>query len=413
MTTLLIVEPEATGHRMVLYVRLIAENALRRGWKVTLMTTASALAHPAGRMTVSALGRDLDVAMMPEIPRGTHYGRLQLLLGQRAYLRAVEQGYIDYRKTRIADFVYVPYLNYFDKVAGFYGSPFGDTPFGGMILAARFHHHACGIAGPTGMQDVVNNVLFRRLLGLSKLALATTIDEPLPQYVMRKMPNVAGKIRYVPDTSFIGQPADRHEARRALGLEEGHFVVAAYGALSPRKGLARLLTLFSAADLPKYFRLVLAGVQDKEAAQMIQSFMLTAGERASQVIVLNRFCSELEEGQVFAAADSMWLCYENFSGMSGVLIQAAQAGVPVITSNYGLIDNYRGKRLLGLRWDDFLSASAPKPRFDWAKLQSAMHSIRNSPQLARFASEHSPNSFGSNVIDAIAVVHGAGKHDDQ
>jgi hypothetical protein len=191
-------------------------------------------------------------------------------------------------------------------------------------------------------------------------------------------------------------------------LEESHFVVAAYGALSPRKGLARLLTLFSAADLPKHFRLVLAGIQDTEAAQMIQSFMLKAGQRASQVVVLNRFCSELEEGQVFAAADTMWLCYENFSGMSGVLIQSAQAGVPVITSNYGLIDHYRGRRSLGLRWDDFLNASVPIPRFDWEKLQSVVHSIGCSPQLAKFASEHSPNAFGRNVINAIAEVQRAG-----
>jgi glycosyltransferase involved in cell wall biosynthesis len=408
MTTLLIVEPEATGHRMVLYVRLIAEEALRRGWKVALMTTASALSHPACHITVSALGRNLDIVTMPEIARGTNHGRLQLLFGQRAYLRAVEQGYMQYRKTSTADFVYVPYLNYFDKVLGFHGSPFGDTPFGGMILAAKFHHHACGIAGPTGVQDIVNRVLFRRLLGLRNLALATTIDEPLPQFVAQKMSTSARKVRYVPDTSFICQPADRHGARRALRLEESHFVVAAYGALSPRKGLARLLTLFSAADLPKHFRLVLAGIQDTEAAQMIQSFMLKAGQRASQVVVLNRFCSELEEGQVFAAADTMWLCYENFSGMSGVLIQSAQAGVPVITSNYGLIDHYRGRRSLGLRWDDFLNASVPIPRFDWEKLQSVVHSIGCSPQLAKFASEHSPNAFGRNVINAIAEVQRAG-----
>lgn len=408
MTTLMIVEPEATGHRMVLYVRLIAKEALRRGWKVALMTTASALAHPACQMTLSALGRDLRIVTMPEITRGTGHGKFQLLSGQRAYLRAVEQGYMQYRRTSTADFVYVPYLNYLDKVVGFYGSPFSDTPFGGMILAAKFHHHACGIAGPTGMQDVINSVLFRRLLGLRNLALATTIDEPLPQYVARKMPTFARKVRYVPDTSFICQPMDRHEARRMLGLEESHFVVAAYGALSPRKGVARLLTLFSAADLPKHFRLVLAGVQDAEAARMIQSFLMTAGERASQVIVIDRFCSEQEEGQVFAAADTMWLCYENFSGMSGVLIQSAQAGVPVITSNYGLIDNYRGKRSLGLRWDDFLRASAPLPRFDWEKLQSVVHSIERSPQLAKFASEHSPSAFGRNVLNAIAEVRGAG-----
>ncbi|KAE8753545.1 hypothetical protein FSO04_44575 [Paraburkholderia madseniana] len=405
MTRLLLVEPEATGHRMVLYVRLMAEEAFRRGWKVTLMTTASALAHSATQRVKSALGSDLDLARMPEIPRETRYGKLQLLFGQRAYLSAFEQAYREYRKTSTVDFVYVPYLNYIDKIVGLYGSPFGTTPFGGMILAAKFHHQACGIAGPRGKMDVVNRVLFQRMLSLRALALATTIDEPLPKYVTQNMPALAPKIRYVPDVSFISKPAQRQTARHALGLEEDHFVVASYGSLSPRKGLARLLSMFSAADLPRHFRLVLAGVQDAEAAQLIQSFISEAGARRSQLVVMNRFCSALEEGLVFAAADAMWLCYENFSGMSGVLIQSAQVGVPVITSNYGLIDHNREKHSLGLRWDDFLLASPPAQRFDWGKLESIVHSIKGSPELADFALRHSPKKFGCNVIDAIDHAH--------
>lgn len=405
MTRLLLVEPEATGHRMVLYVRLMAVEAIRRGWKVTLMTTASALAHSATQSVISALAPDLDIKRMPEIPRETRSGKLQLLFGQRAYLRTFEQAYREYRKTNAVDFVYVPYLNYIDKIVGLYGSPFGTTPFGGMILAAKFHHQACGIAGPRGKMDVVNSVLFKRLLSLRALTLATTIDEPLPKYVKQNMPALAPKIRYVPDVSFIEKPAQRLTARQALGLEEGHFVIASYGSLSPRKGLARLLSMFSMADLPRHFRLVLAGVQDAEAARLIQSFMSQAGARRSQVILMNKFCSELEEGWVFAAADAMWLCYENFSGMSGVLIQSAQAGVPVITSNYGLIDHNRAKNSLGLRWDDFLLAASPVPRFDWEKLETIVHSIKGSSQLANFALQHSPDKFGSNVMDAIDHVH--------
>ena len=139
--------------------------------------------------------------------------------------------------------------------------------------------------------DVVNRVLFQRMLRLRALVLATTIDEPLPKYVTRNMPALAPKIRYVPDVSFVSKPAQRQRARHALGLGKDHFVIASYGSLSPRKGLARLLSMFSAADLPRHFRLVLAGVQDGEAVQLIQSFMSEAGACRSQVVLMNRFCS--------------------------------------------------------------------------------------------------------------------------
>jgi glycosyltransferase involved in cell wall biosynthesis len=191
-----------------------------------------------------------------------------------------------------------------------------------------------------------------------------------------------------------------------LGLEDEHFVVLAYGSLSRRKGLAQLMMMFGAHDLPKHYRLVLAGVQDAEATAIVGSFMARAGERRAQVLTLNKFCSEAEEATVFGAADLVWLCYENFSGMSGVLIQAAQAGVPVITSHVGLIDYVRGKRSLGLRWDDILMERSPELRFDWAKLESVSHAMKGSAKLAAFADEHSPGKFGRNVIDEIAV-HGA------
>ncbi|VVD32653.1 glycosyltransferase [Paraburkholderia dioscoreae] len=405
MARLLLVEPEATGHRMVLYVRLIAQEALRRGWKVTLTTTESALAHSATQAVMSASASGLGVIKMPEIPRENRYGKLKLLRGQHAYLRAFEQAYQTYSKTNAVDFVYVPYFNYIDKIVGLRGSPFGATPFGGMILAAKFHHHACGIAGSRDKMDVVNRMLFRRLLSVRAMAVATTIDEPLQKYVAQNMPALAPRLRYVPDVSFIGKPAQRQAARQALGLEDDHFVIASYGSLSPRKGLARLLSMFSAVDIPAHFRLVLAGAQDAEAARLIQTFKSEIGARWSQVVELNRFCTEQEEGWAFAAADAMWLCYENFSGMSGVLIQSAQAGVPVITSNYGLIEHNRQKHSLGLRWDDFLLAPPPAPRFDWAKLEAMVHSIKGSSSLGQFALQHSPKNFGCNVMDAIEHVH--------
>jgi hypothetical protein len=90
--------------------------------------------------------------------------------------------------------------------------------------------------------------------------------------------------------------------------------------------------------------------------------------------------------------------------MSGVLIQSSQAGVPVITANYGLIDHNRSKKSLGLRWDDVLVTSSPKQRFNWEKLVSTVDAIRGSSQLAEFAEEHSPKKFGFNVINEMAEV---------
>jgi glycosyltransferase involved in cell wall biosynthesis len=386
MTTLMIVEPEATGHRMILYVRLIVAEALARGWQVILLTSAEAIRHPACAAVMAEFGRDLKVRLMPAV---VHSGssQLDLLRAQYTWIRSLRATYRVISQREHADFVYLPYFNYIDKVVGWYGSPFDDVLFGGMMLAATFHHARCGVAGIRQKSDKMKEWLFRSALRVSNLALVTSIDEPLFDYVNQVMPRYAGKLRYVPDVSSIRQPAERNIARAAYGFSEKDFVVVSYGSLSPRKGLAKLLSLFGARDLPAHFRLLLVGAQD--------------AERMTQLVSVDRFVTDLEEGQAFACADLIWVCYENFSGMSGVLIQAAQAGVPVVTADYGLIDRNREKYTLGIRWNDFAVREGAEVRFDWLRLSESVAAISGSPSLREFAAAHAPHAFGRNVIDAI------------
>lgn len=403
MTTLMLVEPEATGHRMILYVRLIVAEALTRGWRVILLTSASATLHPACKAVVSEFGERLRVVLMPDVARGGS-GQFDLLRAQYLSIRAFQAGYREVSRHDRVDFVYLPYFNYIDKVVGWYGSPFGDVLFGGMMVAARFHHYKCGVAGMSGKQDKINELLFRLALRVPNLGMLTSIDEPLESYVHHAIPRHSRKFRYVPDVSSIRQPCERISARATYGFSATDFVVVSYGSLSPRKGLKKLLTLFGAPDLPPYFRLLLVGSQDADAQRMVSEFLSRHPEREMQLVIVDRFVTDVEEGQVFACADVVWLCYENFSGMSGVLIQSAQAGVPVITAGYGLIERNRKKHALGIQWGEFAIADTAGMRFDWLRLINSVSAISGSASLRAFAGAHAPQAFGRNVIDAIAAA---------
>ncbi|MGF7135440.1 glycosyltransferase involved in cell wall biosynthesis [Paraburkholderia sp. EB58] len=403
MTTLMIVEPEATGHRMILYVRLIAAEALSRGWKVILLTSARASHHPACKAVVNEFGEDLEVVLMPDsVPGGS--SQLDLLRAQISSIRAFQAGHRAVSRRQTIDFVYLPYFNYIDKVVGWYGSPFGDSPFGGMVVAATFHHRKCGITREADKRDRISEWLFRLALRARNLRLLTSIDEPLADYVLQSIPTRAGKFRYVPDVSSIRRPSERTAARAAYGFSTGDFVVASYGALSPRKGLAKLLTLFGAPDLPAHFRLLLVGAQNADAKRMVSEFLSRHPQLERQLVIVDEFVGDVEEGHTFACADVVWLCYENFSGMSGVLIQSAQAGVPVVTAGYGLIERNRQKHGLGIRWTDFAMSDGVGVRFDWPRLIEAVAAMRGTTSLLEFAAAHTPQAFGRNVIDAIVAA---------
>ncbi|RQS20534.1 MULTISPECIES: glycosyltransferase [unclassified Burkholderia] len=400
MTTLMIVEPEATGHRMVLYVRLIVAEALARGLEVILLTSTDAMHHDACKALLAEFGDRLKVATMPE---SSHDGksRFGLFRSQYRRLRAFQAGYRAVSRQQRVDFIYIPYFNYIDKIIGWYGAPFDGVPFGGMIVAAKFHHARYGIAGARGKQDAINELFFRVALRVRNLALLTSIDEPLIEFVNRSMMRHVGKVRYVPDVSTIRRPAERSSARLAYGLSPTDFVVLLYGSISPRKGLEKVLRLFSAGDLPSHVRLLLIGSQEEAAKEMIETFLAQHPERRIQVRIVDRFVTDIEEGQAFACADVVWLCYENFSGMSGVLIQSAQAGVPVVTSGYGLIERYREKYKLGMRWGDFVNIDGDDKKIDWGHLVESSKAIFGAPQLSSFAGRHTPQAFGRNIVDAI------------
>ncbi|MDN8037769.1 glycosyltransferase [Burkholderia vietnamiensis] len=403
MATVLIVEPDATGHRMVLYVRLIVEEALARGFDVVLLTTVAAMHHDACKSVLAEFGDRLAVATMPGVSQGGK-SRFGLFRSQYRRLRAFQAGYRAVSRCQRVDFVYIPYFNYIDKIIGWYGNPFDGVPFGGMIVAAKFHHFRYGIAGSRGKQDVVNELLFRAALRIRSLALLTSIDEPLTEFVKQSMSQHVEKVRYVPDVSTIRHPADRRSARAVYGFSSTDFVILLYGSISPRKGIEKILRLFSDKDLPSNIRLLMIGSQEESAKKMIEAFLAKYPERRSRMCVVDRFVTEVEEGQAFASADVVWLCYENFSGMSGVLIQSAQSGVPVVTSGYGLIERYREKYGLGIRWSDFVDGQRGENRIDWNRLLESSRSVFCSPRLQRFAEQHTPQAFGRNVVDAIVAA---------
>jgi hypothetical protein len=78
---LLIVEPEAEGHHMILYTRLLVREALRRNWEVAILTTEQGRNHPSFGILVADFGSALQTIEMREVSR-TASGSISLLASQ-------------------------------------------------------------------------------------------------------------------------------------------------------------------------------------------------------------------------------------------------------------------------------------------------------------------------------------------
>jgi glycosyltransferase involved in cell wall biosynthesis len=335
---ILIIEPSVQGHHGA-YLRWIIRAMLSRGHSVQLATFEQSLVHPSIQELLSTSGDRLTVLTRPSRPFGTFDGNLIRMISSMMVFRKVLGDFYALASNRgQIDFVLLPYLDYCTYALSVAGSPFGATPWGGIIMRAAFHYSAMGIKAPTGKVESVKRWLFGRLLRDPHLRVLFTIDETLYEYAHVWSPGVRSRLVYLPDSAVTKRSVDRAAVRKRLRIAQDALVILVYGELSKRKGIKALLQASEHLDFPSRCHLLMAGNQAPEAMSILQSPQAMHLRQTGRLHELSHYLSEDEEkNAVFSAADAVWLGYLAHYQMSGVLVQAGMMGLPIIACEEGLI----------------------------------------------------------------------------
>ena len=331
---LLVVEPDAGGHHFIPYLLFTAREAMARGFELRLLTTQSAIRHPAYRMLLQQLDGVLEVSMMPEVPgRG---GRLLgLLQYQLDYRNAVAAGFRALSALERPDHVFVLSMDGMDRAVVLKGSPFGRTPYSGLFVHLKFHWQSLGVA-PSGRFPKLQEFLLDRLLRARTVFAMATIDGSLPGWWQARHPVTAGKLHYVPDPGHVRLLEDKSRARAALGIDAEKFLILVYGEISGKKNVANLLA--AAERVGRDVLIVLAGAVKGDVKRLLDTSLAAELQATGQLRVFDGYADLHMEQRLFAAADLAWLGYDkSATGQSAVLAQAASAGVPVLARQGGWI----------------------------------------------------------------------------
>ena len=410
---LLIVEPDFSGHRWR-YVEWAMQAYAEAGHRCTVVTDAANLGH----RLVQSLSegrhpncRILLVALPTDAGRGM--GRLSYI----RYWRIFRHLYREASASQFVARVVVPYADYFLYALPLLGSPFGPTPWIGITMRANFHHASVGVRAPR--QPFVNAIkamLFRSALRTDGLQTLLSIDPTLPQWHASQSGSsgqsgqsahsrhagygerpAGAALAYLADPSPDAPGTTPAVARARLRLGAGpHLLV--YGAVTARKGIRELVQAL--AGLPGAPTLVVAGVQDDE----VREFLLAAGPALSPPpVILDRFITEAEEADLFAACDAVWLGYKGHYGMSGVLVQAYRNGKPVVATAEGLIGWFCNGRELGPVLDD-LSPPAVRRALGqlWARAAPPAPDPAAGSPRAHLLARHTVGEFKRTLRTAVA-----------
>jgi len=343
-----IVDTAATGHH-VNQISLVTRATLEEGLSPVLFVNSDAAERLSGNGN-SSLPRTVHVHTLPRQAQRSANGPLQGLAAQLRERQTLEQIYKSQIRKCDCDIIYMINLDPIEKALALRGSPFSETPFMGMIMRTWFHHCDCGVKSPRTFREFLDEASLRRLLGLPTIRKILSIDELLPVYCTRRGCDPENKLTYIPDYAPLASHQSRESARNQLGISASAVVILAYGAMSARKSLDVLLE--AAANVPCSELIVLiAGECDDVAREQLRSVTAQNLRTRGRLIEIAGFQDATGEARAFGASDLVWVGYRCFYQMSGVLVQAAQANLPVLSTDAGMIGYYTGKYRLGITAD--------------------------------------------------------------
>ena len=218
------------------------------------------------------------------------------------------------------------------------GTPIKKVPMVTVMLSVRHHHSLLTFGAAYRVRmGFLQRAAFEGLLRCRLLKTALTPDRPLAEHYSQNRNGCGRKVCYIPDLGQSISLTDRAEARKALGIGEEKRVIVCLGGLGDRKGVPELMAGLANRACPEVAGAMLMGSIDARLAAWLRSDVPAGLIAGGRVRIQNGIYDRQALATALSAADAVWLGYRNHLGSSGILWEAAQAGLPVLGRHTGLI----------------------------------------------------------------------------
>jgi glycosyltransferase involved in cell wall biosynthesis len=233
------------------------------------------------------------------------------------------------------------------------------------IISSKLDHLSFAI-GVFGLNNLNSNQIRRNLLNYSfnrqkNLRFIVHTNDWYETYNSNLIIDFLGSDRYAERIKLTSDPIydnrrdylfDKVYAREKLELRNDKKYILFFG--NPNYGKGLNLILEKIDSLPKNYSLLISS-NLKSSNFDLNSLVLDH----DQLVLIDRFVNEEEAGLIFSAVDIVCLPYRfSYSyGTSGVLVQAALAGKPLLSSKIipfkSVIDRFQVGKCIDFEIDDF------------------------------------------------------------
>jgi len=234
----------------------------------------------------------------------------------------------------------------------------------GATIEAVVHYKS--YTSNTNSRERLTSLIQRRLLGVGAISRLNFVNFLQYEAAVERGLGLARIARVAGDPVPQPAPVGRGAARRSLGLPEDGRLIGMIGGLDERKAVLPTLAAFRAAKLARSDRLLLAGKLVPSYAEMIRS-QYADMVRDGALIVLDRFLTDAELATCFAAVNLHCSVYNDFSGLSSLMLTSLAMGVPVLTSPKGCASAWtRARTIAAAQRSTGCCSSTPSTTSRWA-----------------------------------------------
>ncbi|MBD2459685.1 glycosyltransferase [Oscillatoria sp. FACHB-1407] len=300
-------------------------------------------------------------------------------------------------------------LMYFDTV--FLRFAFGGTlpcPFSSIYFRPLFHYPSFANYTPAGREQVWqwrDRVCLAKLLSNQRLQTLFCLDPFAVAHLNQLDKRSRAVFLQDPVRIYHNSNPQSEHLRQELGIQSGRKVFLLFGALSERKGMFQVLDAI--ASLPpqicEQICLLLVGpIQPPEKEALQARIQDVAAAKPVQIVAHHAFISDEAIQPYFDLSDVILAPYQRHIGMSAILVRAAAAQKPVLSSDFGLMGEITRFYKLGLAVDSTVPAEIAKG-LSQCVLQPT-EQIGDRLKMKEFAQQNEASGFASKIFQHLMTV---------
>lgn len=277
----------------------------------------------------------------------------------------------------------------------------------GIYFRPTFHYHSFSNYISTWKDRSRawrQRLLLLRALRHPDLKMLFCLDPLAVEFINKDQ--ISPRIIYLPDPvkRYKNEDATTKRLNSSLAIEPGRKKLLLLGALDKRKGIGPLLEAISnlPSNLCSKLCLLLVGAVDAgESAKFKTQIEKLRNDTSVQIILRDEFIQAQEVQPYFRLADLILAPYQHHVGMSGILVRAAIAGKPVLSSDYGLMGELTRSHILGYTVDSTKPEAISKAISHF--LTEKKEGVADTQKMARFAAQNTVDKFSQIIFEQTCL----------